>query len=246
MNDIFSDLDAALVLLNASSVNPYSTIDDPFSHLFSSGPVPINYHNNIPQFSSSDLEIWGPPQSWGYEVYEVVEDRETAMPLVTDHKMEIGMLGNVRPIHRYSRKERFVVTALNLLGNRGVPKKVMASMDEIDLTGNVWERVRERLKKGGFRKYYNSIPFILRQLGVGGVPDVGCLAFRDIVNDFVRLSEKFDRCRKDRHGRTYFPNIRFVALKLFDVHGVRFGFEIPKVRTVRKKGSLEEIWSLIY
>lgn len=256
MFDPFADLDEAIALLKEKTpppqANPLTTIPDPFAHLFSSGPVPIAYRpsttssSSIPVFSSIDIDIWGPPQSWGYEMFVVEEARETGAPMVADYDMEVERLGNLRPIHRYSRKERFVVTALNLLGNRSVPKEVMKTMEGLVMEGNVWERVRERLKKGGYRKYYNSIPFVLRQLGVVGVPDVGCLVFRDIVNDFVRLSEKFDRSRKERCGRTYFPNIRFVALKLFDVHGIEFGFEIPKVRTVRKKEKLEEIWSLIY
>ncbi len=261
-DDVFGDWYAALAMLDLPQPPPspppetteaakpsaymFDSGEDPFDRLFATGPVPIAYTPaNVPVFSSVDIDIWGPPQDWGFTSFEVVEARETASPLVTDYKMEREFVGMMRPKHRYSRRERFVVTAMHLLGNRSVPQKVMTLMTDIDFSGNVWEEVRMRMKANGYRKYYNSIPFVLRQLGVKGVPQVGNELFRKIVADFMRLSDLFDRSLT-RLGRKYFPNIRFVALKLFEVHGVVFGFDIPKVRTVRKKDSLEDMWTIIY
>src|SRR6478609_607749 len=62
--------------------------DDPYA-LFTIGLLPTSYTpTKRPVFSSEDLSIWGPPQSWGYEEFEVVEMTETVSPLVMDFKME--------------------------------------------------------------------------------------------------------------------------------------------------------------
>src|SRR6476659_4093654 len=54
-------------------------------NLFIPGLLPISYNTQkIPVFSSEDISIWGPPQNWGFEKFEVVEMKETISPLVTD------------------------------------------------------------------------------------------------------------------------------------------------------------------
>ena len=254
MYELFSDFDDALDLLQKPTtpflpngkIESYIPIeDDPYA-LFTIGLLPTSYTpTKRPVFSSEDLSIWGPPQSWGYEEFEVVEMTETVSPLVMDFKMESERRGNVRPVHRYSRRERFIVTAKHLLGCTSVPAEVLELLKNVNIEKKPWESVRARLKLLGCRRYYNSIPFILRHLGVEGVPVVSSHTFIAVVNDFMRLSDSFDRS-VTRMGRKYFPNIRFVVLKLFDAHGITFGFEIPKVRTMRKKDTLEEMWKIIY
>lgn len=78
--------------------------------------LPIKHDpDGVPVFSSTQIDDYGLPEHWGYEVYRVSESLEANM--VTDYKMEQEMF--FRKIHRYSRVARFKVCLLNLLGERG-------------------------------------------------------------------------------------------------------------------------------
>jgi hypothetical protein len=63
--------------------------------------------SGVPTFSSLTLELYGPPSLFGYENFQVIESRETASPSVMDWQQEQDCRGNIRPIHRYNRTERF-------------------------------------------------------------------------------------------------------------------------------------------
>lgn len=197
--------------------------------------------DGVPLFTTNDIDDYGFPENWGYTIYRVIESRDPVY--VLDYKMEQEM--NWVKIHRYSRLARFRATLLNLLGERGnVPSSVYSMVNSYlkkDST-DLWNDVRKILKHFKQRKYYDNIPMILRQLGRGRC--FNALNFQQlelIVNNFMFLSEKFERTKK-QYSRTYFPNIRFVVLKILETHGMVSNYPIPKVRTSRKMKSLEELW----
>jgi hypothetical protein len=104
-----------------------------------------------------------------------------------------------------------------------------------------WESVRKVLKQHKIARLYNQIPLIIRKLGFGN-----CIEFENfhssyiaILKDFNHLHYKFNL--KKGTDRRYFPNLRFVALKLIEKHGGEFKIEIPFIRTRRKLGPLEKI-----
>jgi hypothetical protein len=91
------------------------------------GPVqPIRIDPDfVPVYTSSQIKLFGLPDYWGMTCYRVVELREDAAPFVTDFKMEQER-GRMRPIHRYSRVERFESVLYQLIGCRGkVPKSIV-------------------------------------------------------------------------------------------------------------------------
>lgn len=70
--------------------------------------------------------MFGLPSYFGYEDYIVVSTYEDECPFVLDWSGEQERRGALRPIHRYSRVERFTAVVYQLLGERGdVPDTVV-------------------------------------------------------------------------------------------------------------------------
>lgn len=104
-----------------------------------------------------------------------------------------------------------------------------------------WEQIRKILKKEKLPRLYNQIPLIARKLGFGN-----CIEFEDfnksyigILKEFNRIHYKFNLMKGDE--RKYFPNLRFVALKLVQKWGGKFNLKIPFIRTRRKFKILDKI-----
>lgn len=202
---------------------------------------PIRYENNIPIFSTRDIDDYGFPEIYGYTQYLVIESRD--LNLVTDYKMEHEY--DLRPIHRYSRLARFKATLFQLLGERGhIPKAALAVVKSFlnPNSPNKWEDTRKLLKKFNQRKCYDRIPIILSKLGHGrSFPSLTGDQIISIINDFRALSDKFERT-KHQYSRRYFPNIRYTVLKLLQLHGITSNYPVPFIRTERKRHSLDTLW----
>lgn len=108
----------------------------------------------------------------------------------------------------------------------------------------IWNEIRGILKKRKGRKYYNRIPSILEILGFQKVGVDKNSLVREIIDDFRIISGRFNE-RKEQLGRVYFPSLRFVAFKLLELHGVKFGYKVPFARTPRKLKAMEATWDLL-
>jgi hypothetical protein len=198
--------------------------------------------DGVPVFTNLQIDDYGMPEHWGFDIYRVVESREAN--LVTDYKMEQEMY--FRKIHRYSRIARFKVCLFNILGDRGIIPPHILVMVKTYLkpdSKDKWNDTRKLLKHYQQRKYYDQIPSILKCLKYGRCfPTLNSLQFESIINDFMFLSDKFDRTKQD-YDRRYFPNIRFIVLKLLESHEIKPIYPIPLVRTSRKMKSLQELWT---
>jgi len=200
--------------------------------------------DGVPVFSNIQISDYGMPELWGYNVYRVSESLEA--DFVTDYKMEQSLY--FKKIHRYSRVARFKVCLFNILGDRGIIPQHVKTMVKLYLkpdSMDKWNDTRKILKHFKQQKHYDQIPSILRCLSYGRCfPSLTCLQFEGLICDFQHLSEKFDRTKTD-YKRRYFPNIRFIVLKLLEMHGIRPNYPIPLVRTSRKMKSLQELWDLL-
>lgn len=212
------------------------------------GPPPVRFDpDHVPVYDSYQLELYGLPENWGVVCYRVIALRETEQPMVTDWKMEQER-GKLRPIHRYSRVERFTSILAQLICCRGkIPRDMIQKIREEKIPKDpelAWNAVRKILKGMKARKYYNRIPIILQMLGFPHNKMCTNELMRAIINDFKAISSRFDQAKKN-FGRVYFPSLRFIAFKLLELHGVKFGYKIPFVRTPRKLKAMEQIWSLL-
>jgi len=200
--------------------------------------------DGIPLFTNLQIDDYGLPEHWGYEIYRVVESRQGNF--VSDYKLEQERY--FRKIHRYCRLSRFKTCLLNLLGERGkIPAHVMMMVKTYlkPNSADKWNDCRRILKQFKQRKYYDNIPMILKQLNYGRLfKAITSEQLENIVNDFKCLSSRFEETKTNRR---YFPNIRYIVLKLLGQHGIEQNYPIPLARTTRKLKSLNQLWaSLLY
>lgn len=101
------------------------------------------------------------------------------------------------------------------------------------------------------RNYYNRIPSLLVRIGYPHcirLPAGRDVHIRmDIIRHFQQLDRLFEsesahRAPQPGRFKRYFPNIRFIALKLLEHHGAVFAADIPFARTKRKLKSLNDTW----
>jgi hypothetical protein len=203
---------------------------------------PIRYDpDGCPLFSNLDIDNYGLPELYGYEFYRVVESRDPVF--VTDWKMEQER--DFRQIHRYSRLARFKSTLYTILGERGnIPDHILTICRTYMKTDS-WDECRKILKHFNQRKYYDSIPLILKTLGMkrlyNQLTDSQLTA---IIQDFMKLSNLFET-HKHTFKRRYFPNIRFIIFKLLELHNHTPNYQVKFIRTDRKQKSLNALWDTL-
>ena len=198
----------------------------------------------VPYFSTTQLS-WARPEDYGWDEYEVIEGpAHFALSWA-----EQCSLPKRRPTHRYNRFDRFrlILNQLMLAQAADVPDSVLAKIPLLNRNGDLWEELRGILKQLSLRKYYNRIPAILCKLGY-------CKytlnrndkhAYDNILEDFSVLSKMF-ASSKTQLKRIYFPNLRYICVKLMAIHKVEIPLRIPYARTVKKEVSLEETFSQMY
>ena len=210
--------------------------------------IPYNFiriEDGVFVYKRSDVDLFGMPDLWGVEDYIVVSTEDDVAPQVMDWQMIQDRRGSLRPIHRYDRVSRFRSLLNDFMGNRNVPEEVVELVRFWGLDDNgahVFEGVRKVLKAYGYRKYYNSIPSIIWMLR-GGRRRFESRIVEQVMDDFIRMSFRFDRLETDR---SYFPNLRYVLLELLELNGFDFGFDVVKIRTKRKRVVMENIFEVLY
>lgn len=196
--------------------------------------------DNVPCFTTNQIDDYGFPENWGFEIYRVIDSRDK--PMVSDFKMEHQY--DLRKIHRYDRIGRFKSILYNLVGERGTvsPEVIQVVGQYINRNDpDLWNACRKVMKHFGFRMFYNRIPVVLKELKLGqGFSTMSYEELEKIINRFKKLVEVFN---SKEFGRKYFPNFRYVALRLLDEAGYTPGYTIPLIRTVRKDKQLNELWN---
>lgn len=142
---------------------------------------PITFENDLPVFRREDIDLYGLPDYYGYEQWICIDsDAE----LVEDFS---GMVVFSKPVHRYSRFDRFRMVLLQLLGWRGkVESDVMEICSLIDFPSeDVWLVFKRELKWNSKSKYYNRIPRILFLMGKMGSVKVDSGTFCGILDRYL-------------------------------------------------------------
>lgn len=207
---------------------------------------PVDHWNNVPVFSSDDIEIYGQPDYFGYDDYYVIETDATARPLVSDYQYNQTI--SFRPIHRYNRIERFNFTLSYLVGYKGsVPQKVLDACSHIiPNRKTVWNDIKMILKENKWNIYYNRISLIINSLGITITENLTNTIYEMILQDFQQLNTLFESTKRKEWNRRYFLNLKFVALKLLEKYNITFRVDIPLIKTQRKLKVLNDLWDTIY
>jgi hypothetical protein len=144
-------------------------------------------------------------------------------------------------IHRYSRRARFRSTLYQLLDMRGIIPLAELQIIRRGLRlykisrAKIWNQVRGLLKGARLQRHYNRIPAFIK-FSTGLYPKITGEMIDLIFRDFDRMHTQFNNELAGRWKRAYFPNLRFVALKLIQKHGKGvFPYNVPLLRTMRKQ-----------
>lgn len=164
-----------------------------------------------------------------------------------DYSQEIEYSLNCKKLHRYSRKDRFRFILYQLLGISGdIPKSVVTivrrGLGKKTNTSTIWNQVRLLLKQNKLRKYYNRIPQLIRHVVHKSPTGITYSRVASILEDFSNFDYQFDNNLRFKWDRRYFPNLRFVALKLIAKYEISFPYHVTLVRTSRKKKYLEKLY----
>ncbi len=164
-----------------------------------------------------------------------------------DYDQEIQFGLNATKIHRYSRTDRFKFTVYQLLGSSGevprhVKKYIKKRIGSKARKTKIWNQVRSILKEMKLRRYYNRIPQIIYGITKQGVLGISQTSINGVLNDFAHMHIQFNSRLRSKWKRSYFPNLRFIALKLFQKHGISYPYKVPLVRTLRKRKYLNSLY----
>ena len=183
-----------------------------------------------------------------FEIRTTEEEREEMFEFGLDYDQEESFWLNRKKKHRYCRIGRFKMVLFNLLSLSGrvskrfVPylKTQLKRKNKKITRSKIWNQIRAVLKKNKLAKYYNRIPFMIKQ--ITGLTYIGLseTKLRLILEDFQNMHKQFKfGSLSSKWSRSYFPNLRFIALTLLRKHGVEFPYKIPFLRTTRKRKTLE-------
>lgn len=190
----------------------------------------------------------GEPCYYGYERYIVLSSKsyrkvkpalalDFERPLKTDWKFEQDR-ERTRPVHRYDRVKRFEWILYQILGYRGsMPEDVIELCEKCDLRGShIWASIQAILKSNGLRRYYNRIGQIIWRVTRLKI------YFKEKDRVLERIIEEFRGMQFVHQTRKYFPNLRYVALRMLKDHGAVFEYDVPLLKTKRKLKGMDELY----
>ena len=218
---------------------------DPYRQLLESCGI---FDHNIPLDETPPPpptpKIFGPQDHPCWETFE-----EQSQPVYAlDYCQEVDFHLNYKRKHRYSRKDRFKHTLFQLMGMVGetpphVIKLVRENLGKRVKRTRLWNDIRAILKRNNLRRYYNRISSIIKEL-TGLVPlGTDSKKIKAMLDTFYLFDHRFDLNFRSVWNRRYFPNLRFMALKLIEANGVIFPYHVPMMRTARKKKYLEILFT---
>lgn len=214
---------------------------------------PVYYEYGVPYYKQEDVEHYGLPDLWGVLNYQVIECREINQPYVMEFEDEVQLAREGVNRHRYVRYMRFKYTIDRLCGYSRVviPHDIVDMIDEELVERHpdtIWEKIRFILKFYGYKKFYDRIPCIIRKLNLPWRIHITKTHMHAILRDFQDMSDTFDELMRGggMPDIKYFPNLRYMALKLMEKHGVQVDFYIPFIRVHKVYEKLERIRAMLH
>jgi hypothetical protein len=216
------------VYLNKRMIIPYS---------------PLYIENQVPVFSSNDINLFGKPDLYNITTYLVIDQDPSPLDY---HKCP---LKKILPYHQYNRNERFKSILNCLMGKGKIPFEVFEQViNNVDYANEseLWRNISTILSKSGNCKYVNRIPIITSKMGYPPFFHTRRLEF--ILERFYKASARFDHL-KDRDqldGRKYFPNLRYVAFRLLAEHEAKFNYPVILLKTKSKLAPMDALYNKLF
>jgi hypothetical protein len=213
------------------------------------GMDPVFVHDDVPYFSAAQVD-WCDPSVFGHEDFGVVEDADSAHPMVLSWADEQYYRANYRAKHRYSRPYRLRWTLAHVVGYYGkCNADVLAQLRErqagerkdVMRTRGAYEWVRKQLALLGQSKLNLSIPSLVRRLG-GPSWRVTSAQYYAVLDDAERIHRAFER---DKGARKRFPKMQYVLLRALDRHGVVPPYFVRWARTSIKRRQLADCLAVL-
>ncbi len=225
---------------------------------------PFKIENDVHLYLTSEIDDYGFPEENGYFGKYLVIDGEPDYQTTYEQEISFNYDNNdlinctkKRPIHRYDRFSRFRTTVLNLLGKTKFKSEI--SKYKIDMLFEqipnwiqnncspclAWSVYKQYLKKEKLRIFYNRIP----KLYMIGIQQRNCKEktfipdLKNLFKDYVKFEKEFFNLDTKRK---YFPNMRHLAIRLFEKNGINPPIEIPKMKTLSKRNQIDEYIKKIF
>lgn len=215
---------------------------------------PIRFDHDVPIFSRQDIDLYGLPEEilriWRYQVVEAPSCKDYVLDFQTEQEHNIstlklfGISGKYTKKHLYKRMDRFTRTMNNLLGHTPPPDTVIeVVLDELveQNPETIWRDAAVILSRNSLSKYEEKIPYILKCLGFPLITSKHNPY--DIAPVFEQMSKNFDALPES--DRKYFPKMRYVCVRLLLERNVKFGYDIPLVKTPSRLVILNDLFNKI-
>lgn len=206
---------------------------------------PIRYENEVPIFTTDQIDILGLPTEYGYDKFIVIEGKPTY-----DNHINLEHSRLIKK-HKYSRLLRFKMVVRNLFGEtkaKVFPNSVIGVVKELTNpeSETIYNDCRSILKHYRFQKLYILIPTILykaHNLKMLEIPNELKKDFSEILQEVYTRFIVFENLFYELgdKNRKYFPNLKYTALRILCGMGVINKF-IPVLRTERKINSLDSFF----
>ena len=213
---------------------------------------PIRWEGQVAVFSSTQIDYVGWEYFDQFDQYMVIEGPQELMSSYEYYKHS-----EIKKIHRYDRLARFKKTLHNLLGWTSLGQTVnLASLTHILAPLKTWIKddsvtsytdAKNILIHYGEKKLIEFIPAILKLLNKPPALTLdtkhASQIVQDILDDFKLIERKYF-IEGLRESRKYFPNMKYLALKLLVDHGA-INVCIPLLKTRRKLVEIEQVYEKI-
>lgn len=203
-----------------------------------------------PQRTDSEVDDNYDYIEWGYDAFgtRMHGPADSCVTYALNYNDQVRI--EAQKIHRYIRRERFkpILHLLLAVSAAKIPARLITLLHEQSAFYNmspprIWNTVRQILKLNGYNKFYNHIPVIIKQLTGQSPLHNSTAPLASMMNDFERLSASFDLIVDDLvPARSYFLNMRFIALKLIVAYDIKYPYHTPFTRTLRRGRILEDLF----
>lgn len=217
--------------------------------------TPKYFDNGVPVYTRTMIDLFGLPQT--HFNYLVIDDSIEYLHSYSTLETHCENLNNV---HRYDRLARFSTMLLQIIGDaqitsqkglkciKQVSKQLPKDYDLQSLS-TIYQLVRTVMRRNGLKIYYNRIATILHEFNITDVRrHYSTHLVNNVIQDFEKMHYAFTKI-SHKISRKYFPNLKYVALKLLLKYGFSnpFGLKLAKTPSRLQKLDMdfEYIWGRI-